>query len=265
MSYKGAVASAPRELVSFRMPTELNLIPIRLDLEFDGRKLKDAFTWNADDPDYEIVPFSKMMVKDLNLPAVFQPYIAQAIQTQLTEFRSFEGQEMSTEERVQTIRLDLRVNNTLIHDQFLWDVNNLKSDPEGFARGLCKDLDIKDPEVAPAIAVAIREQLYEIAKQNLATGRETRISKKARRDKGAMDFFQSSVQATTALNMMKRPNSKKISVVRRRNEWDLFEPVVEILSEKEVEALYMREERNARLKKRQEEKDDAFMSRYVRV
>jgi hypothetical protein len=48
MSYKGAVASAPRELVSFRMPTELNLIPIRLDLEFDGRKLKDAFTWNAD-------------------------------------------------------------------------------------------------------------------------------------------------------------------------------------------------------------------------
>jgi SWI/SNF-related matrix-associated actin-dependent regulator of chromatin subfamily B protein 1 len=73
------------------------------------------------------------------------------------------------------------------------------------------------------------------------------------------------VQATTALNMMKRPNSKKISVVRRRNEWDLFEPVVEILSEKEVEALYMREERNARLKKRQEEKDDAFMSRYVRV
>jgi hypothetical protein len=55
-----------------------------------------------------------------------------------------------------------------------------------------------------------------------------------------------SVQATTALNMMKRPNSKKISVVRRRNEWDLFEPVVEILSEKEVEALYMREERNAR-------------------
>jgi SWI/SNF-related matrix-associated actin-dependent regulator of chromatin subfamily B protein 1 len=111
-------------------------------------------------------------------------------------------------------QLDLRVNNTLIHDQFLWDVNNLKSDPEGFARGLCKDLDIKDPEVAPAIAVAIREQLYEIAKQNLATGRETRISKKARRDKGAMDFFQSSVQATTALNMMKRPNSKKISVVR---------------------------------------------------
>ncbi len=141
----------------FCRPTELNLIPIRLDLEFDGRKLKDAFTWNADganlissifllhhlpfslscwscfhaeeiaffhflgvaecpsmlqhslkcfclvlkdhgyhypislterccsfwaisDPDYEIVPFSKRMVKDLNLPAVFQPYIAQAIQ-----------------------------------------------------------------------------------------------------------------------------------------------------------------------------------------
>jgi hypothetical protein len=36
--------------------------------------------WAISDPDYEIVPFSKRMVKDLNLPAVFQPYIAQAIQ-----------------------------------------------------------------------------------------------------------------------------------------------------------------------------------------
>lgn len=28
------------------------------------------------------------------------------------------------------------------------DVNNFNSDPEGFARGLCKDLEIEDPEVA---------------------------------------------------------------------------------------------------------------------
>jgi hypothetical protein len=32
------------------------------------------------------------------------------LQTQLTEFRSFEGQEMSTEERVQTIRVCLLYN-----------------------------------------------------------------------------------------------------------------------------------------------------------
>ncbi|CAM6113337.1 unnamed protein product [Calypogeia fissa] len=247
----------------FRMPSAENLIPIRIDVEFENRRVKDAFTWNADDPDTEIFPFVRRMAKDLNLPAGFTPLIGQVMQTQIGEFRSFESQEMSTEERVQTLRLDLRVNNTVIHDQFLWDVNNFNSDPEGFARGLCKDLELEDPEVAPAIAVSIREQLYEIAKQNIASGRETRISKKARRDRGS-DFIPSSAVGTFAVNLMRRPNSK-ISIVRRRNEWDLFEPHIEILSDKEAVALDAREERNARMKKRQEDKEDGFTSRYNRT
>ncbi|KAK9159892.1 hypothetical protein Syun_006233 [Stephania yunnanensis] len=89
------------------------------------------------------------------------------------------------------------------------DLNNFDSDPEEFARTLCKDLDIRDAEVAvirtlkecssylpeypelaldalsriyifSAVAVAIREQLYEIAFQSVASARETRISKKGR-------------------------------------------------------------------------------------
>ncbi|OAE27355.1 hypothetical protein AXG93_441s1160 [Marchantia polymorpha subsp. ruderalis] len=236
---------------------------MRLDVEYEGRRLKDAFTWNVDDPDIEIYPFVRRMAKDLNLPSGFTPIIAQQMQTQLDEFRSLEAQEMTTEERVQTLRLDLRVNNTVVHDQFLWDVNNFDSDPEGFARGLCKDLELEDPEVAPAIALSIREQLYEIAKQNIASGRETRISKKVRRESG-VDFTQPSALGTLAVNLMRRPNSK-ISIVRRKNEWDMFEPNVEILSDREVEAIDAREERNARIKKRQEEKEDAYSSRYLRV
>lgn len=72
-------------------------------------------------------------------------------------------------------QLDLRVNHTLIKDQFLWvslaqllhpnipnycylsrlimklpaiqDLNNYESDPEEFSRIFCKDLAIQDPEV----------------------------------------------------------------------------------------------------------------------
>ncbi|THG10237.1 hypothetical protein TEA_003639 [Camellia sinensis var. sinensis] len=44
-------------------------------------------------------------------------------------------------------KLDLRVNHTLIKDQFLWDLNNFASDPEEFARTFCRDLGIEDPEV----------------------------------------------------------------------------------------------------------------------
>ncbi|BBN14604.1 hypothetical protein MPTK1_6g12940 [Marchantia polymorpha subsp. ruderalis] len=248
MTVKNAQPSTSRpSLVKFRMPTAENLIPMRLDVEYEGRRLKDAFTWNVDDPDIEIYPFVRRMAKDLNLPSGFTPIIAQQMQTQLDEFRSLEAQEMTTEERVQTLR----------------DVNNFDSDPEGFARGLCKDLELEDPEVAPAIALSIREQLYEIAKQNIASGRETRISKKVRRESG-VDFTQPSALGTLAVNLMRRPNSK-ISIVRRKNEWDMFEPNVEILSDREVEAIDAREERNARIKKRQEEKEDAYSSRYLRV
>lgn len=73
-------------------------------------------------------------------------------------------------------QLDLRVNHTLIRDQFLWvsfnsrlfhlifsippaltlgfirfegfqDLNNFESDPEEFAKTFCADLGIQDPEV----------------------------------------------------------------------------------------------------------------------
>eukprot|EP01018_Ginkgo_biloba_P010013 Gb_31660 [translate_table: standard] len=184
-------------------------------------------------------------------------------EAQLTEFRSFEGQEMNTGERLLPLKLDLRVNKTVIKDQFLWDVNNLDSDPEEFARSLCKDLEIEDPEVGPAIAVAIREQLYEITIQNVTSGRETRITKKARRDRG-FDFIPTSKVGGTALDLMKRFGNK-ISVLRRRKEWDFYEPIVDVLSKEEVEALDAREERNARLKRKLDDKDDGYSNRYMRV
>ncbi|KAH9301694.1 hypothetical protein KI387_013277, partial [Taxus chinensis] len=225
-------------------PTLENLLPIRLDIEIDGQRLKDAFTWNANDPDSEIPVFARRTVKDLKYPGSFVTPIVQSIQSQLAEFRSFEGQEMTVGEKVLPLKLDLRVNKTVIKDQFLWDVNSLESDPEEFARALCKDLEIEDPEVGPAIAVAIREQLYEIAIQNVTSGRETRVSKKSRRDRG-VDFTSTSKVGGTALDYMKRLGPK-ISVLRRRKEWDFYEPVIDVLSNEEVEALNAREERNAR-------------------
>ncbi|KAL2622296.1 hypothetical protein R1flu_002501 [Riccia fluitans] len=148
------------------------------------------------DSDVEIYPFSRRMTMDLNLPSGFTPLISQQMQTQLGEFRALEAQEMTVEERVRTLR----------------DVNNFESDPEGFARGLCKDLELEDSDVAPAIALSIREQLYEIANQNIATGRETCISKKVRAESGA-DFTQPGALGTSSVNLMRHP-STKISTVR---------------------------------------------------
>ncbi|KAL6008914.1 hypothetical protein ACLOJK_022140 [Asimina triloba] len=170
--------------------------------------------------------FARRTVKDLKLPQAFGDQIYQAIKTQVREFRSYEGQEMYTGEKLVPIK----------------DLSNFESDPEEFARTFCSDLAITDPEVGPAIAVAIREQLYEIAIQSVASARETRISKKGRR---GVEYVAASKAGGTALDLMKLFGSK-VSVVRKRKEWDMYEPIVDILSPEEMEALDAREERNAR-------------------
>ncbi|XP_059636082.1 chromatin structure-remodeling complex protein BSH isoform X2 [Cornus florida] len=235
-----ASSSSYKNPVKFRIPTADNLVPIRLDIEIDGQRFRDAFTWNPSDPDSEVVVFAKRTVKDLKLPPAFVTQIAQSIQ--LTDFRSFEGQDMYTGEKIVPIKLDLRVNHTLIRDQFLWDLNNFDSDPEEFARTFCRDMGVEDPEVGPAIAFAIREQLYEIAIQSVASAREARISKKGRR---GTEHAPASKTGGIAVDLMKLFGHRS-SVIRKRKEWDVYEPIVDLLSSEEVDALEAREERNAR-------------------
>ncbi|KAB5537330.1 hypothetical protein DKX38_014863 [Salix brachista] len=277
-------SSSSKAPVKFRMPTKENLVPIRLDIELEEQRYKDAFTWNPIDPDSEITIFAKRTVKDLKLPPPFIMHIVQSIQTQLAEFRSYEGQDMLyTGDKIVPIKdfalflrsqLDLRVNSTLIKDQFLWDMNNFDSDPEDFAKTFCDDMGIQDPEVGvsktttllsvlpfylinlnidstrptlpyslqPAVAFAIREQLYENAVQSVAAAREIRLSKKGRR--GA-EYVPASKAGGTSLDLMKLFNNK-YSVVRKRKEWDVYGPTVDLLSNEEVDALEAREERNVR-------------------
>ncbi|AQK95248.1 Chromatin structure-remodeling complex protein BSH [Zea mays] len=153
----------------------------------------------------------------------------QSIQGQLAEFRSYEGQEMQIKEKIVPLKIDLRVNNTVIRDQFLWDIGNLDSDPEEFARTLCDDLNITDPEVGPAIAVSIREQLYEIASQSVSVMREKQMSKKGRR---APEFSSNSKAVNNAVDLFKYFGSKG-SVIRKRKEWYLYEPVVDVVANDE--------------------------------
>ncbi|XP_027331260.1 chromatin structure-remodeling complex protein BSH isoform X3 [Abrus precatorius] len=226
---KTPISGFYRNPVKFRMPTAENLVPIRLDIEIEGQRYKDAFTWNPSDPDSEVVVFAKRTVKDLKLPPAFVTQIAQSIQSQLAEFRSYEGQDMYAGEKIVPIKLDLRVNHTLVKDHFLWDLNNFESDPEEFARIFCKDMGIEDPEVGIAI-------------QSVVSARESRMSKKGRR--GA-EYTPVSKGGAVAVDLVKLFGPKS-SVVRKRKEWDVYEPIVDLLSNEEVDALEAKEERNFR-------------------
>uniref|UniRef100_M1CNR0 SNF5 n=2 Tax=Solanum tuberosum TaxID=4113 RepID=M1CNR0_SOLTU len=118
-------------------------------------------------------------------------------------------------------------------------MNNFEGDPEEFARTFCEDMKIEEPEVGPAIAIAIREQLYEIAKQGVASVRESRTNKKGRR---GMEHLSASKVGSPALDLGKLFDPDG-SIQRGKSECDAFEPIVSHLSNEEVDALEAREER----------------------
>ncbi|KAH1043226.1 hypothetical protein GYH30_025195 [Glycine max] len=129
------------------------------------------------------------------------------VTSQFAEFRSYEGQVMYVGEKIVPIKLDLCVNHTLVKDQFLWDLNNFESDHEEFAKISTRTRALNIP------------RLEKIAIQSVVSARETRMSNKGRR--GA-----------------------EYTPVRKRKEWDVYEPIVDLLSNEEVDAIEAKEERN---------------------
>ncbi|XP_072034351.1 SWI/SNF-related matrix-associated actin-dependent regulator of chromatin subfamily B member 1-like [Amphiura filiformis] len=134
------------------------LVPIRLDMEIEGQKLRDTFTWNKNENLITPEMFAEILCEDLDLPPLaFVPAISQAIRTQIeaypTDASILEGQ---SDQRV-ILKLNIHVGNISLVDQFEWDMATNNS-PEEFAIQLCADLGLGG-EFITAIAYSIRGQL----------------------------------------------------------------------------------------------------------
>ena len=55
-------------------------------------------------------------------------------------------------------RLDIKLGSWRLHDQFVWDINDLAADPDIFATALCSEQAL-DRAFAPLIAWHIRDQV----------------------------------------------------------------------------------------------------------
>ncbi len=51
------------------------LVPIRLNIEQDGKQLKDMFIWDKQEPYLGLDYFSKIMAEEHNVPQTFEPEI----------------------------------------------------------------------------------------------------------------------------------------------------------------------------------------------
>ena len=80
---------------------------------------------------------------------------------QYKKFDKFEG------EIIKTIKIDIRIDDIVVTDQFEWDINNPSNNPEAFSKTLCADLGLGSEFILP-IAHSIKEQIldHQKVKQN---------------------------------------------------------------------------------------------------
>lgn len=150
-----------------------DLVPIRLDIDWDKVKIRDAFTWNLHDRVLSPELFAEKFVEDLGLPiescAPLVRMVAQAIQDQLTDYypQVFMQEEAlddhlpyhayKNDEMRILIKLNITIGQHTLVDQFEWDINDPYNSPEEFALRMTNDLALSG-EFTTAIAHAIREQ-----------------------------------------------------------------------------------------------------------
>jgi SWI/SNF-related matrix-associated actin-dependent regulator of chromatin subfamily B member 1 len=161
------------------------LVPIRLDIEWDKIKLRDTFTWNLHDRMTLIEYFAEKLVEDFSLqvencrPLVRQ--ISHSVHEQLLDFypqifieeppldphlpySAYKNDEMRL-----LIKLNITIGQHTLIDQFEWELNNPLNCPEEFAQSVTRELSLAG-EFTTAIAHSIREQCQLFSRSLYITG-----------------------------------------------------------------------------------------------
>ena len=150
-----------------------DLVPIRIDIDWDKVKLRDAFTWNLHDSVVSPDLFSEKFVEDMGLPlessGPLVHMISQSIKEQLIDYYPqvfFEEAPLDphlpysaykNDEMRILIKLNITIAQHTLVDQFEWDINDPLNSPEEFALNMTNDLSLSG-EFTTAIAHSIREQ-----------------------------------------------------------------------------------------------------------
>ncbi|KAL8728255.1 MAG: hypothetical protein Q9181_005410 [Wetmoreana brouardii] len=149
------------------------LVPIRLDIEWDKIRLRDTFTWNLHDRVTNLRAFAEGLVEDFKLPPEQCGPIVDQVNASIEEqIRDYHPHVFIREEALDphlpyhaykddemriTIKLNITIGQQTLVDQFEWDINNPMNCAEDFARSMTRDLSLPG-EFTTAIAHSIREQ-----------------------------------------------------------------------------------------------------------
>ena len=161
------------------------LVPIRLDLEWDKIRLRDTFTWNIHDRVVPLDLFAEKIVDDFNLPLEqCQPLVQQVCAVMQEQIQDFHPHVFIQEDALDphlsyhaykndemriTIKLNITIGQHTLVDQFEWEINDPQNVPEEFARQMARDLSLSG-EFTTAIAHSIREQSQLFTRSLYVTG-----------------------------------------------------------------------------------------------
>ncbi|GLA46371.1 SWI/SNF chromatin-remodeling complex subunit [Aspergillus niger] len=150
-----------------------DLVPIRLDIDWEKIKIRDTFTWNLHDRVVSPDLFAEKLVEDLQIPpescAPLIRMISSSIQEQLCDYypQIFMEEEpldphlpysaYKNDEMRILVKLNITIGQHTLIDQFEWDINDPHNSPEEFAERMTDDLSLSG-EFTTAIAHSIREQ-----------------------------------------------------------------------------------------------------------
>lgn len=149
------------------------LVPIRIEVDWDKIKLRDTFTWNVHDRTVDMKLYAEQLVEDFGLQLPMANPVLESILQQMQEqvndfyphvympeealdpelpYSAYKNDEMRI-----TINLNITIGTATLEDNFEWDINDPLNSPEEFAECLAKDLSLGG-EFITSIAHCIREQ-----------------------------------------------------------------------------------------------------------
>lgn len=222
------------------------LVPIRLEIDVDGLVLRDTFTWNLYESLITPEQFAEVLCEDMQFPTLqFAPQIAKSIREQIQDYhlpalaveppqenKETEEDSKPVQELRILIKIDVTVANTSLVDQFEWDISCPNNDPERFAEVLTAELGLGG-EFTTAIAHSIREQVQTHTKCLNLIG---------------YNYDGSSVHDED----LRGSFLPKITTILREEEAvEQFTPILEKLTEPEIDKLERDRERDKRRKRRQ--------------
>lgn len=205
-----------------------NLIPINVNIELEGKKFKEIFFWELNEPYLKVETFAKIIVEDNNLAQGFETEIINQMNKQINQYMKFEKVEG---EVLRIIKLDLRIEDMVLNDQFEWDINNPDNSPEDFAQNLCADLGLGSDFILP-IAHSIKEQILDHQK---TFANERRRYYQLMYNRNIVN--SSNLQKTLDVNNVLR------DVYTESTDW---QPVIKKISAEDIKKFEKKEERKLR-------------------